>query len=176
MYKLARLVIAAILGASVVAAPAVMAQGATPPIEKSWHAPNYKMLSQAITDEIMATHPELLSVTLQGNPPGLVATFTMFAGSFPERIGKVSSEDDIMVVKKGVTIIDPRTGKNDTPKKFNVQLPLRDMKGVNVGVMVLAYKADSSKKDKDFHDMATALRDSVQPKIPSHAALFQPAK
>ena len=56
MKKLARIVTAALVGASIcLAAPAVLAQAATPPIEKSWNAPSYKMLSQAITDEIMAT-------------------------------------------------------------------------------------------------------------------------
>ena len=159
-----------------VASPDLRAQTAPAPIEKNWKAPGHRMLAQALADEVMATHPELLSVTFQGNPPGQSAIFTMFAGSFPERIGKASSEDDIMVVKKGVTIVDPRWQESDTPKKFNVLLPLRDMGGANVGVMVLAYKADGSKSERDFYDLATALRNSVQPRIPSHAALFDPAK
>jgi hypothetical protein len=40
----------------------------------------------------MAAHPELLSVTFHGVPPGQTDTYTMFAGSYPDRIGNA---DDI---------------------------------------------------------------------------------
>src|SRR5713101_1638084 len=54
---------------------------------KNWTAPATKIYAQALSDEIMAKHPELISVTFHGVPPGLDKVYTMFAGSFPERIG-----------------------------------------------------------------------------------------
>jgi hypothetical protein len=63
-------------------------------------------------------------------------------------------------------------------KKFVMMLPLRDASGENVGEIVIAYKnsAGSGKKEKDFFLAATGLRDGLMKKIPSYAALFEPAR
>ncbi len=127
----------------------------------------------------MATHPELISTTLHGVPPGQSETYTMFAGSFPDRIGNADDPDDIDISKKGITIVDPRWHRpNDTVKKFVMMLPLRDASGENVGEIVLSYKnpPNSGKTEKDFFLASTALRDHLQKKIHSYAALFEPAK
>ena len=73
-------VVAGALGFSV-------ATAAAPEHPKNWTAPAAKIYAQKLVDEIMATHTELLSTTLHGVPPGQTDTYTMFAGSFPERIG-----------------------------------------------------------------------------------------
>jgi len=146
---------------------------------RNWTPPAGRIYAQKLIDEIMAAHPELLSATLHGVPPGQADTYTMFAGSFPDRIGNADDPDDIDISRKGITIVDPRWHRpNDTVKKFVMMLPLRDASGENVGEIVLAYKnpPGSGKSEKDFFLAATALRDSLQPKIPAYAALFQPAK
>ena len=63
-------------------------------------------------------------------------------------------------------------------KKFVMMLPLRDASGENVGEIVIAYKnpLSSGKTEKDFFLASTHLRDDLMKKIPSHAALFEPAK
>jgi hypothetical protein len=146
---------------------------------KNWTAPAAKIYAQKLSDEIMASHPELISVTFHGVPPGQTETYTMFAGSFPERIGNADDPDDIDISKKGITILDPRWHRpNDTVKKFVMMLPLRDASGENVGEIVIAYKnpADTHKTEKDFFLASTALRDGLMKKIQSYAALFEPAK
>jgi hypothetical protein len=146
---------------------------------KNWSAPAGKIYAQALSDQIMAQHPELRSVTFHGVPPGLNGVYTMFAGSYPDRIGNPDDPDDIDVITKGITIIDPRWHRTkDTVKKFVVQLPLRDAGGQNIGLLVLAYKNDagSGKSEKDFFLAATALRDDLQKQIPNYEALFAPAK
>ena len=90
---------------------------ATPPAEakaKNWSPPTQKIYAQALVDAMMAKHPELLSLTFHGVPPGMTKTYTMFAGSYPERIGNPDDPDDIDVSVKGITIIDPRWGQNST--------------------------------------------------------------
>lgn len=169
-------VVGVALGLSVAtaAAPAV-----APEHPKNWAAPAAKIYAQKLVDEIMATHPELISTTLHGVPPGQTDTYTMFAGSFPERIGNADDPDDIDISKKGITILDPRWHRpNDTVKKFVMMLPLRAASGENVGEIVLAYKnpADSGKTEKDFYLAASGLRDALMKKIPSYAALFATAK
>jgi hypothetical protein len=164
---------------------AVMTQGmAAPPAAekaKNWTAPAAKIYAQALSDQIMAQHPELLSVTFHGTPPGSAGIYTMFAGSYPERIGNPDDPDDIDVITKGITIVDPRWHRtNDTRKKFVVQMPLRDASGENIGLLVLAYHNDGAAPNNgtielDFLRRAIALRDDLQARIPSYAALFEPA-
>ena len=97
---------------------------------KNWTPPAKSIYAQKLSDEIMAAHPELLSVTFHGVPPGQTDTYTMFAGSYPERIGNADDPDDIDISKKGITIVDPRWHRpNDTVRKFVMMLPLRDAKG-----------------------------------------------
>ena len=176
MGKIATFVCLGVVG---VALGTSVAAAATPDHPKNWTAPAGKIYGQQLVDEIMAAHSELISVTLHGVPPGQTDAYTMFAGSFPDRIGNADDPDDIDISKKGITILDPRWHRtNDTVRKFVMMLPLRDASGENVGEIVIAYKnpADSGKTEKDFFLASTQLRDSLMKKIPSYAALFEPAR
>lgn len=157
------------------AAPAAPAKPA-----KNWTAPANKIYAQQLSDAIMAAHPELLSVTFHGVPPDAAPkTYTMFAGSYPERIGNPDDPDDVMIIETGITILDARWHRTkDVVKKYVPMLPLRDAAGENIGLLVLAYKNPYKglKTDMDFFKASTALRDKLQKQIPSYAALFAPAK
>src|SRR5438093_8735343 len=150
--------------------------------DKNWTPPPHKMYGQQLSDETMAKHPELLSVTLHGTPPGMSEVYTMFAGSFPERIGNADDPDDIDVIKKGITIIDPRWNRTkDNPKKFVVLMPMRDAAGENVGLVVYAFKqppanANLTSVEKDYFAKSAELRDELAKKISSYKALFEPSK
>jgi hypothetical protein len=145
---------------------------------KNWSAPAYKIYAQQLSDEIMARHPELQSVTFHGVPPGQSEIYTMFAGSYPERIGNPDDPDDIDVIKKGITIVDPRWHRpNDKVKRFVVQEPLRDRSGENIGLIVYAFKtANGSKGERYYTDEAMRMRDELQARITSYAALFEAVK
>jgi hypothetical protein len=149
---------------------------------KNWTPPAQKIYGQKLSDETMAKHPELLSVTLHGVPPGMTDVYTMFAGSFPERIGNPDDPDDIDVSKKGITIVDPRWNRTkDNPKKFVILMPMRDAHGANVGLVVYAYKnppanPHTSAEELAFLKKATVLRDELAKKIPNYNALFDAAK
>jgi hypothetical protein len=146
---------------------------------KNWTAPAFKTYAQVLSDRTMAAHPELLSVTFHGVPPGMSNVYTMFAGSYPERIGNPDDPDDIDVSTKGITIVDPRWHRpHDTVKKFVVQMPLRDATGENVGLIVYAFKTEAAptKGERDYFLQAVEMRDALEKDIPSYAALFQPAK
>jgi hypothetical protein len=165
------------LAALATLACAAAASAQTPPA-KNWTPPAKKIYAQQLSDEIMAAHPELQSVTFHGVPPGMSKVYTMFAGSYPERIGNPDDPDDIDVIEKGITILDPRWRRfKDTVKRVVVQEPLRDKAGENIGLIVFAYKtANGSKGERFYINAAMDLRDKMQPKIASYAALFDPAK
>jgi hypothetical protein len=152
--------------------------GAAESKPKNWTPPDHKIYAQTLSDEIMAAHPELISVTFHGVPPGMKDAYTMFAGSYPERIGNPDDDDDIMVSKLGITIVESRWHRKDPIKKFVMMMPLRDASGETVGLLVLAYKndADHTRTEREFFTAASDLRDALQAKIPSYAALFEPAK
>ena len=67
------------------ATPFALAAGPLP-AGKNWAGPARKIYAQQLSDQIMKEHPELISVTLHGVPPDAAPkTYTMYAGSFPER-------------------------------------------------------------------------------------------
>lgn len=145
---------------------------------KNWKAPARKIYAQQLSDQTMAAHADLQSVTFHGVPPGENDVYTMFAGSYPERIGNPDDPDDIDVIKKGITIVDPRWHRpNDAVKRFVVQEPLRDKAGENVGLIVYAFKTANGSRGEQYYTLtAMKMRDELQAKIPSYAALFEPAK
>jgi len=145
---------------------------------KNWVPPPFKIYAQELADEVMRAHPELLSVTFHGVPPGApVETWTMYAGSYPDRIGNPDDPDDIDVSKKGITIIDPRWRRSDPVAKFVVLEPLRDKTGQNIGLIVFAFRTNVGiSGERKFAEAAMDLRDALEPKIASFAALFEKAQ
>jgi hypothetical protein len=108
--------------------------------KKNWTPPAAKMQVQTLSEQIMAAHPELISVTFHGVPPGQSKVYTMFGGSFVDRIGNPDDPDDVMIIETGITILDPRWHRTKDPvAKYVVMLPLRDAAGENCGLLVLAY-------------------------------------
>lgn len=158
--------------AAVIATP-LLAEG------KNWTPPAQKIYAQKLADETMKAHPELLSVTLHGLVPGTANDYTMFAGSYPDRVGNPDDPDDIDVSKKGITIVDPRWHRTkDTDQKFVVLMPMRDNKGENIGLVVYAFKVPKAgnQYERTLYTKALDLRDALAKKITSYDALYAPAK
>ncbi|WP_118184502.1 hypothetical protein [Paraburkholderia phosphatilytica] len=157
-----------------------------PDAHKNWTPPTAKIYGQKLADQVMKEHPELVSVTFHGVPPGaapdtytMFAAASMYAGSYKDRIGDADDPDDIPISKLGITEVDPRWHRpNDIVQKFVVMLPLRDVSGNNIGELVLAYKNDAShtKTEQQFYVAATHLRDVMSKEIPTFGTLFLPAK
>ena len=182
MNTLVKTAAATVLGLSLAFANTI-AWSADPP-KKNWTAPAYKIYGQKLCDETMAKHPELLSITLHGAPPGMDGVYTMFAGSYAYRIGNADDPDDVMIIELGITILDPRWHRmKDPAKKFVMMMPLRDAAGENCGLLVAAYKNDAfqpngsnAKLEAEFFAKGTKLRDELQKQIPSYAGLYEAAK
>ena len=154
---------------------AMTASGATAESIKNWSPPPFHTYAQSLSDETMHAHPELLSITFHGVPPGMDKVYTMFAGSYPDRIGNPDDPDDVDVIVKGITLVDPRWHRTkDATPKFVVQLPLRDAAGNNVGLVVYAFRvaAVSSDGERGFFVKACDLRDALAKRIPAYGTLF----
>jgi hypothetical protein len=162
--------------ATALAGPTGAARAEAP--AKNWTPPPYRIYAQTLSDEIMRLHPELWSVTFHGVPPGLDKVYTMFAGSYPERIGNPDDPDDVDVIVKGISSVDPRWHRHDARAKFVLQLPLRDKAGENIGLLVLAYRTgpELHMGERDYFAAGTMLRDQLEERIPSLPALFAKAQ
>lgn len=116
----------------------------------------------------------MIGITFHAVPPGM-KQYAMIAGTWPDRVGKPSAEDDIMSAEEGFIILDPRYGKKDPEPKYLVIIPLRDRQSTNIGAIVFGFKngAESGKSGPDYTAVATFLRDQMQERIPSAAALYQ---
>lgn len=146
--------------------------------EKNWTPPAEPIYAQDLSDQIMSDHSDLLSVTFHGVPPGMTEAYTMFAGSYPDRIGNVDDPDDIDVQTKGITIIDPRWHRtNDTVDKFVILMPLRDAASENIGLIVYAFKKEAHPAwgEREYFAASMDLRDELQGSIPCYNALFNGA-
>ena len=142
---------------------------------RNWSPPARRIYAQTLSDQTMRARPDLLSVTFHGVPPGSSDLYTMFAGSYPDRIGNADDPDDIDVSKKGITIIDPRWHRTkDTTPKFVILMPLRDVHVQNVGLIVYAFRtaAHPGWGERQYFAAAEKLRDALEPKILSYSALF----
>lgn len=152
----------------------------TPGTPKNWVAPEYKIFAQVLIDEIEATHPELVSATLHAVPPGEPAdAFTMIAGTFPDRIGNMSSPGDIITAVKGASQVESKWGTENYGKKVSIVLPLRDSAGNYLPVsMVLAFKQwpTSGLIDTDFLAPGLRIREGIAPRIDGAASLFARAE
>lgn len=170
----ARTIISATIGA---AALALTAPATAEPVVRNWRPPAYRIYAQVLSDDIMAHHPELWSVTFHGVPPGMDKVYTMFAGSYPDRIGNPDDPDDVDVIVKGITSVDPRWHRHDARGKFVLQMPLRDRNGDNVGLLVLAYRIgpEMHMGERDYFAAGTVLRDQLQDRISDYASLYSRA-
>src|ERR1035437_6988328 len=62
------------LSALITFAAAALTTQAAP---KNWTPPAQKIYAQTLSEQIMANHPELLSITFHGVPPGMSKVYTM---------------------------------------------------------------------------------------------------
>ncbi len=167
-----RIALAAFVAAATFSAPALAA-------EKNWTPPSHRIYAQKLSDDTMRANPDLLSMTIHGVPPGMTNVYTMFAGSYPDRIGNPDDPDDIDVSKKGITIVDPRWNRtNDTSPKFVMLLPMRNRAGENIGLVVYAFKvpARSNKYERTLYMRALGLRDQLAQRITTYESLFTEVK
>jgi len=149
----------------------------TPQTAKNWVGPKGRILAQKLVDELAASHPEIESITIHTIPAGM-KDYTMIAGTFPDRIGNVSSPGDVITAVKGVTQVESKWGTENFNKKVSILVPIKDVSGKYLPVtMVVAFKQSptSGLIDLDFMQPGARVRDSIASRIPSKEALFSPA-
>jgi len=139
---------------------------------KNWKAPAEKIVAQAMVETLLASRSDLVSVTLHGVPPG-TSVHTMFAGSWPDRIGNADDPDDVDIAVKGLTVLDPALSRKAI---FEVMLPLKEASGGVIGALVIVFKrTDPARNELYYYTQALGIRGDLQAKTPDLESLFKPA-
>lgn len=145
-------------------------QGADAP-DPSWgKAADNKIFAQALVNDTMSAHPELVVMGLHAVAPGQKDE-KMIASNL-DRIGKKDDDDDIAVATEGKTILAPNLKE---PNKFEVQVPLLDSSGRTVGSIGFVFRYHAGDDQIEFHRRAFAIRADLAKRISDHDALFAPA-
>ena len=139
---------------------------ADPPLGK---AVDNHILAQAVVNDVIARHPELVVVGLHAVAPG-AAHETMIASNL-DRIGKPDDDDDIAVATEHKTILAPNIKE---PNKFEVQVPLLDAAGRFIGAAGLVFRYRAGDDQLQLHREALAIRDEMAVRFADAAALFAP--
>ena len=120
----------------ILATSVALASGLASYADAPWgKAADNKILAQAVVNDTMAAHADLLVVGLHTIAPG-AKDETMIASNL-DRIGKKDDDDDIAVATERKTICAPNL---KDPTRFEVQVPMMDKAGEVIGAIGLVFK------------------------------------
>lgn len=137
--------------------------------------PNY---AQQLVDTVLAAHPDLFRISVHVAAPGapIINTYVIAGKDFSiKHLPMIGAQDD------GEDFLPLTTGKPSFlyVKKeggfYKGLLPLYDVAGREIGVLLLAHRYTSGADEPKFQEEMTLIRDQLKVRIPSRAALFQPA-
>jgi len=127
------------------------------------HAPRALQLEMAT----LSAHPDLRKMGLHAVPPGGKDS-VIIANANMARVGVRSSAGDLEAVKDGKTYC----AKKDDGAFFNLKLPLLDVSGRNVGILVMEIPYTSAADETQAVRKAEEIRHELAQQIPDHDSLF----
>jgi iron complex outermembrane receptor protein len=131
--------------------------------------------AQAILDQIIKDHPEVLVIAMHVTPPGakdnviVASRFNVSPGKWEiQRIDKVADEDDMRVVKTG----KPNLEVNTTGDRFEVEAAMLDGAGKIIGAVGIVFPYKKGDDQKALQKKADAILEAIRKRTPTIAALF----
>ena len=146
----------------------VLAQqgGTAPPARVVVHAP----FAQQLIVREKSLHPEIQKLGLHAVPPGETRN-VIIASNLPEKIGKISSANDMRLVAPG----QPVTVRVDGGRFFDTFMPLHDRGGTIIGFVVMEVPFATASTEGAAVEVGTVVRDEIQQQVPTLQVLFGPA-
>ena len=124
------------------------------------------VLAQRLTIETLAKHRDVLVLAFHVTAPG--DTVNRVVGiNQPKFLGRPSDDVDHEVARTGKTIVQviPSTHRMET------HMPMRAADGYVVGTLVTVYLWQNETETPELMSRSMKIRDELQPRIPSLAAL-----
>jgi len=116
-----------------------------------------------------AMHPEIYKLGLHAVPPGQSEN-VIVANNLPEKIGKVSSPNDMRLVASG----EPVAVRVDKGSFFDTFVPLHDRTGKIIGFLVMEVPFTTAATPEAAVQKGISIRDEVQARVPTLETLFAP--
>jgi hypothetical protein len=126
--------------------------------------------AQSLTVKTKAKHPEIAKLGLHATPPS--ATDNAIIGSnIPSKLGKKSSPADMEKLAEN----KPIAVRVEKDKIYDLLLPITDAKGGDLGggFVVMEVPFSNASSEDDALKIGVAIRNEMQRKIHSKAALYQ---
>ena len=128
------------------------------------------IFAQKVVDDMLAKHPDVIIMAMhvaksEGADHAIVA-------SNIGRIGKPADEDDMRVVNTG----KPNLEVNKTGDHFEVEIPMRDMKGKVIGACGVVFMYKNGDNKQALRRRAEAIGKEMQALTPTREKLFEPWK
>jgi DNA-binding beta-propeller fold protein YncE len=118
--------------------------------------------------EMLSAHPDFRKMGLHAVPPGGKDS-VIIANANTSRIGIKSSQGDLDAVKDGKIYCI----KRDDGSFFNVKMPLQDISGRVIGILVMEMPITSADDEKEAVHKALGIQHEVAQMIPDYQSLFQ---
>jgi hypothetical protein len=117
-----------------------------------------------------AMHPEIQKLGLHAVPPGQTQN-VIIANNLPEKIGKVSSANDMKLVASG----EPIAVRVEKGSFFDTFVPLHDRAGQIIGFLVMEVPFATASTEEGAIQKGASIRDEVQQQVPTLETLFGPS-
>jgi hypothetical protein len=162
------MILAGLLVAGAISAPAAQTDppaASTAPARIHVNAP---FAEQLIVKE-KAMHPEIQKLGLHAVPPGQTQS-AIVANNLPEKIGKLSSPNDLKLVSSG----NPVAVRIESGRFFDTFLPLHDHTGHIIGFLIMEVPFTTATTEEGAIQTGVVIRDEVQRRVPTLESLFGP--
>jgi DNA-binding beta-propeller fold protein YncE len=124
--------------------------------------------AQKLVDEAIASNPGVQKMGIHVKPPDSQDS-VVIANGIPSKIGKKSSAKDLSVVTSGKSTVVKVNGASPF---YDLALPLRDVAGKTVGLIVMEIRGTAANGEPDALHQAENIARSIDARIPNQAALF----
>jgi len=128
-----------------------------------------KIYAQALVNQTVAKHPDLLVVAMHVTPPK--ASENVIIASNIGRIGKKADAEDLKVIRTGETLA--KVNKNGD--RFEVELVLHDASRNPIGALAIVFPYKMGDDKSQFEKRAEMIRDELGRQIPQAAKLMEPS-
>ncbi len=130
------------------------------------HAP----FAQQLILKEKAMHPEIQKLGLHAVPPGQTQN-VIIANNLAEKIGKVSSPNDMRLVASGTPVVV----RVEQGSFFDTFVPLHDSGGTTIGFLVMEVPFATASTEQKAIQKGMSIRDEIQQQAPALDTLFGPA-
>ncbi|MFC5863206.1 hypothetical protein ACFPT7_12950 [Acidicapsa dinghuensis] len=127
--------------------------------------------AQQLIVKLKNQHPEIQKLSLHAVPPGQTQS-AIIASNLSEKIGKLSSPDDLAAVAAG----QPNVHRVEQGKFWDTFVPVHDYRGDVIGFLIMEVPFRTASTESEAIAVGTMIRNQLQQQVPTLETLFGPAK